>query len=377
MVADAHHDYQAHLLAQRGLQPWPPTSISSPVQLNLTAPGGYLARVSPRAERRPAYRDHPGPRRRDEGWRHPGAAPRGGTQYPAEVAALYGRDTLPPDALGPESRALPNGSSTPRSPRTCTTSPCTSAPRCANRISSSTTPTCRTSRSTSRSSSASSRRARILVRHYASTMTVFLRELGIPARYVQGFSPASQIRSAPDARSGRRDAHAWVQAYFPGYGWVDFDPTGGPVDELRSHADPSGAPLASGSPTGRVPSRCSSRNGPTPTRSTETELPATRTQGGPPVGLFIGIAILLAVSRRAGPSPLSRGAAQCTARSRRTTCTARRRDSPAGSGSARVRRRPSTSTPGPSAMSCPWSVPSPDRRTGQGRGRLWRPDAGR
>lgn len=63
--------------------------------------------------------------------------------------------------------------------------------------------------------------------YFATAMAVLLRELGIPTRFVQGFVPGE-----PDPVSGAltiRDAaaHAWVQVYFPGYGWIDFDPTPG------------------------------------------------------------------------------------------------------------------------------------------------------
>ena len=65
--------------------------------------------------------------------------------------------------------------------------------------------------------------------YYASTMAIFLREQGIPARYGRGV-PAGQARPIGNGRTIRsQHAHAWVQAYFPGYGWIDFDPTGGPT----------------------------------------------------------------------------------------------------------------------------------------------------
>ncbi len=67
--------------------------------------------------------------------------------------------------------------------------------------------------------------------YYASTMVVLLRMAGIPARMAEGFLP-----STPDA-SGvetilQSSRHAWVEVYFPGYGWITFDPTGGAVGQV-------------------------------------------------------------------------------------------------------------------------------------------------
>ncbi|HYN48132.1 MAG TPA: transglutaminaseTgpA domain-containing protein, partial [Candidatus Nanopelagicales bacterium] len=62
--------------------------------------------------------------------------------------------------------------------------------------------------------------------HFATTMVVMLRVRGIPARLVEGYLPGE--RSAAGEETIRRSqAHAWVEAWFPGYGWVDFDPTAG------------------------------------------------------------------------------------------------------------------------------------------------------
>jgi len=64
--------------------------------------------------------------------------------------------------------------------------------------------------------------------HYASTMVMMLRVQGIPARFVEGFLPGD--RSSNGVETIRRSgAHAWVEAWFPGAGWVAFDPTGGGV----------------------------------------------------------------------------------------------------------------------------------------------------
>ncbi|HEX5292462.1 MAG TPA: transglutaminase-like domain-containing protein, partial [Streptosporangiaceae bacterium] len=58
---------------------------------------------------------------------------------------------------------------------------------------------------------------------YASAMGVMLRTLGIPARVAIGFTDGFEAQDHRTITS--QDAHAWVQVYFPGYGWVIFDPT--------------------------------------------------------------------------------------------------------------------------------------------------------
>jgi len=65
---------------------------------------------------------------------------------------------------------------------------------------------------------------------FASAMAVMLRTVGVPSRVAIGFSAGEQVG---DYRSiGTSDAHAWVEAYFPGVGWLPFDPT--PLDDGRS-----------------------------------------------------------------------------------------------------------------------------------------------
>ena len=61
--------------------------------------------------------------------------------------------------------------------------------------------------------------------HYAGAMTVMLRMLGIPARVAVGFT--SGTRDDGKWVVTDRDAHAWVEAWFAGVGWVPFDPTPG------------------------------------------------------------------------------------------------------------------------------------------------------
>ena len=63
--------------------------------------------------------------------------------------------------------------------------------------------------------------------HHASAMAVLLRAVGIPARVAVGFSIDD---SAFDEESNtyvltEEDSWAWPEVYFPGLGWVEFNPT--------------------------------------------------------------------------------------------------------------------------------------------------------
>jgi protein-glutamine gamma-glutamyltransferase len=63
--------------------------------------------------------------------------------------------------------------------------------------------------------------------HYVSAMVVMLRSIGIPARLVAGYGSGdfNPITGYYEVRMN--DAHAWTEVYFPGYGWLPFDPTPG------------------------------------------------------------------------------------------------------------------------------------------------------
>ncbi len=63
--------------------------------------------------------------------------------------------------------------------------------------------------------------------YFASAMTIMLRTLGIPARYINGFQTGEYNNIGGDFIVRASDAHSWVEAYFPGNGWITFDPTPG------------------------------------------------------------------------------------------------------------------------------------------------------
>jgi transglutaminase-like putative cysteine protease len=60
---------------------------------------------------------------------------------------------------------------------------------------------------------------------FASAMGDMLRSLGVPTRLVNGFGPGSFEGTTQTYVVRGEDAHTWVESYFPGYGWIPFEPT--------------------------------------------------------------------------------------------------------------------------------------------------------
>ena len=100
--------------------------------------------------------------------------------------------------------------------------------------------------------------------YYATTMAVILRDLDVPTRIAQGFLPGSRDLNAATETILFSNAHAWVEVYFPGYGWLPFDPTGSlsqlaplPTGNATASASIRPRPSSSGSArpaaTGRDP----------------------------------------------------------------------------------------------------------------------------
>ena len=154
--------------------------------------------------------------------------------------------------------------------------------------------------------------------HYASAMVMLLRRAGVPARYVEGYLPGKRVNGVETITQGR--THAWVEAWFPGFGWVEFDPTGGngavptelPAGPTLAPATPmpstSGLPAPSRRPGGRDE----------PGGAGSIPLPPASTGGiGPAIvlvilGIPLGLAVLAWWWRRRPVRPVDPDAAYRT-----------------------------------------------------------------
>jgi transglutaminase-like putative cysteine protease len=140
--------------------------------------------------------------------------------------------------------------------------------------------------------------------YFATAMVMMLRTLDIPARYVLGYLPG-QEQADGTWRVDRGAAHAWVEVYFPNYGWVEFDPTPGNAENGQTPTRlPTGAPPPSVTPVdpGQIdeetqcflhPLACEDRHG--------GVTPPVVPSGGPPANgavplLALGGIILLALT---------------------------------------------------------------------------------
>lgn len=81
--------------------------------------------------------------------------------------------------------------------------------------------------------------------YYAAAMTVMCRMAGLPARYVEGFLAMPEADGF--AYVTGKDAHAWTEVYFEGFGWVPFDPT--PIQQPNANNPPQDEPSPSPSPS--------------------------------------------------------------------------------------------------------------------------------
>ena len=143
---------------------------------------------------------------------------------------------------------------------------------------------------------------------FGTAMTVLARTLGIPARLAVGFLPGTLGQDGDQVVTGR-DSHAWPELYFPGAGWVRFEPTpavqsGAPPRWADPFAGGGAAPITEQNP--RAPDAAASAS---PTTAPQAAAPDTigESSRGIVIGLGAAAALVLVsiafwVTRRRQPA---------------------------------------------------------------------------
>jgi transglutaminase-like putative cysteine protease len=143
---------------------------------------------------------------------------------------------------------------------------------------------------------------------FASAMAIMLRTLHVPARVAVGFTPG---RVTGDSRLiTTDDAHAWVEAWFPGAGWIPFDATPlsdgrtvipgyvATVPDVSSNTPPPTGPPVAGTPTPAPSAPASAAPDP------RAGSPQASVDPGPGSRIGQGVAGLLLAGLLAGITPL-------------------------------------------------------------------------
>ncbi len=140
---------------------------------------------------------------------------------------------------------------------------------------------------------------------FAGAMALLLRMGGVPARVATGFTPGRYDSSSKQYVVDDTDAHAWVEVWFPNYGWVRFDPTppaapaiSGGASLLSTIGSTKGAGTGASSGLGSRESRSGAR--------------AARSSGGSPVlwivvGAALAVCLLVIASRLRRRAPPAGG----------------------------------------------------------------------
>ncbi|WDL95476.1 DUF4129 domain-containing transglutaminase family protein [Alicyclobacillus sp. ALC3] len=127
--------------------------------------------------------------------------------------------------------------------------------------------------------------------NFSTAMAVLLRAEGIPTRWVTGFSTGTLDTSykGPGKRYiiTNADAHSWVQVYFPGAGWIPFDPTPNYYMAYSPSKAVSITPPASSGTTTTAP-KVKPRKLPVPLPNSGGSAPSSGTGSGSGTGTGIG-----------------------------------------------------------------------------------------
>jgi transglutaminase-like putative cysteine protease len=143
--------------------------------------------------------------------------------------------------------------------------------------------------------------------YYASAEVILLRSLGIPARMAVGYAqgdvvtapptpgaPSEYVQFGPQVYQVReKDAHAWPEVYFPGAGWIEFEPTSSIHEIVRPSGDvqPTQPPAQAGGPNPTPLRPTPQLDEPTPQLQTKPK--ANQNTGRTTTTIVVTIAVLV------------------------------------------------------------------------------------
>ncbi|MEU6129055.1 DUF3488 and transglutaminase-like domain-containing protein [Saccharopolyspora sp. NPDC047091] len=143
---------------------------------------------------------------------------------------------------------------------------------------------------------------------YASSMGVLLRSVGVPARVAVGFTPGEQ--DGDERVITTNDAHAWVEAFFPRYGWVTFDPT--PLADGRTSLPDYLSPPAPAPTPAPAPGQSQQPSPEPSTTPSQTPVPGDAEQPQAPEagqssgsGAWLAVGLVLPAALALGAAPLA------------------------------------------------------------------------
>lgn len=147
--------------------------------------------------------------------------------------------------------------------------------------------------------------------YYASAMAMMLRSLGLPARVASGYAEGMLSEESGLFYMTERDAHTWVEMFYPGLGWIEFEPTAGESPLERPENDETAATVTQ--PPAPPPGDSDAAPPPDAGDSADPQLPLEETSPGQnflpwwvwailtPLLLILGVALLWRL-RVASPS---------------------------------------------------------------------------
>lgn len=136
---------------------------------------------------------------------------------------------------------------------------------------------------------------------FATSMAVMLRSLGIPARIVSGYNSSGESELIGEMIYRENQAHTWVEAFFPGYGWVPFEPTTNqePFTYWSEDSDPTGGENPEPSPEASpiaTEEQTETESTPEPIASPEPNAGVTGANDRSTTNTIIGVGLAVAIA---------------------------------------------------------------------------------